>query len=240
MAEEKARTLILGATGGIGACLARRLKAAGNELILCARGEERLRSLAAELGSEYRVLDARDFGAVEAAFEGEPVRGAVCCVGSILLKPVSATSEAEFDEVLSVNLKTAFSLVRGAAKAMRRGGGSIVLVSSCAASVGLARHEAISAAKAGIEGLGRSAAASLAKQGVRVNVVAPGLTETPLSQRIIASPAALEASRAMHPLGRIGQPDDIAGAIAWLLSAEASWVTGQVLGVDGGLARVRA
>ena len=118
-------------------------------------------------------------------------------------------------------------------------GGSIVLVSSVAARVGLANHEAIAAAKAGIIGLALSAAASYAERGIRVNCVAPGLVRTPLTARLIANESSLKASVAMHPLGRIGEPSEVAAAMAWLLDPKQSWITGQVLGIDGGLATLR-
>jgi NAD(P)-dependent dehydrogenase (short-subunit alcohol dehydrogenase family) len=113
-------------------------------------------------------------------------------------------------------------------------------MSSAAASVGLANHEAISAAKAGVEGLVRSAAATYAPHDIRVNCVAPGLVDTPLAKSITSNETALKASTAMHPLRRIGKPGDIARVIEWLLGPEATWITGQALGVDGGLARVRS
>jgi NAD(P)-dependent dehydrogenase (short-subunit alcohol dehydrogenase family) len=119
-------------------------------------------------------------------------------------------------------------------------GGSVVLVSSAAARLGLANHEAIAAAKAGVIGLTLSAAATYAARGLRVNAVAPGLVRTPLTARITGSEAALKASTALHALGRIGEPEDVASAIAWLLDPAQSWVTGQVLGVDGGLATLRS
>ncbi len=122
---------------------------------------------------------------------------------------------------------------------MMKSGGSLVLISSAAARVGLVNHEAIAAAKAGVEGLVRAAAASYARYGVRVNAVAPGLLRTPLTEMITSNEAAERASIAMHAIGRLGLPRDIASVVAWLLNPRNDWVTGQVLGIDGGLSTVR-
>ena len=123
---------------------------------------------------------------------------------------------------------------------MRKDGGSIVLMSSAAAMVGLPNHDAIAAAKAGVIGLMRSAAATYAAYGIRVNAVAPGLVDTPMSRSITSNETSLNASIAMHPLGRIGTPEDVASAICWLLGPLSTWVTGQAIGVDGGLATLKA
>lgn len=235
---------VIGATGGIGTALSRRLRERGFRLLLGARRSDRLDALAAEVGGTAHPLEARDFAAVEAfigraAESGGRLRGAVNLAGSILLKPAHRTSAAELEETLGQNLVSAFALVRAATAAMREGGGSIVLMSSAAAATGLANHEAIAAAKAGVEGLARAAAATYASSGIRVNAVAPGLVDTPLAARLVGNEASRKASEAMHPLGRIGRADEVAAAIAWLLSDDATWVTGQTIGIDGGLARVR-
>jgi NAD(P)-dependent dehydrogenase (short-subunit alcohol dehydrogenase family) len=173
-------------------------------------------------------------------FQSHPgITAAVNLAGSILLKPAHMTAAQEFEETIDLNLRTAFALTRAAGKHMKATGGSVVLISSCAAGIGLANHEAIAAAKAGVEGLVRAAAATYASAGIRFNAVAPGLVATPMAKRITDNEGALKASTAMHPLGRIGQPEDIAGAIAFLLGDESRWTTGQVLGVDGGLARLK-
>lgn len=236
--------LVLGAAGGIGSALARRLAAAGTKLVLSGRDATRLEALAAETGGTPVVADATQPSEVEAAaaravaLHGR-LDGLANCVGSILLKPAHLTSEEEWDAVLATNLKSAWAAVRAAARTMTAGG-SVVLVSSAAARLGLAHHEAIAAAKAGVIGLALSAAATYAPKGIRVNAVAPGLVRTPMTARITGNAAALEASTALHALGRIGEPEDVASAIAWLLDPAQSWVTGQVIGVDGGLATLRS
>ncbi len=241
--------VLVGGTGGIGAPLARRLAADGATLVIGARDGDRLAALAGETGATAFTLDATDADAVSglvgAAVEAHGrIDGAINLVGSILLKPAHATSPDEFDEVLTLNLKTAFYLVRAAAKAMQSNrepaGGSVVLLSSVAGRYGLSNHEAIAAAKAGVEGLVRAAAATYAPKNVRVNAVAPGLVRTPLAGRLVATEQAVEASAKLHPLGRIGEPEDLTDALAFLLDrSKSGWVTGQTLSVDGGFATVR-
>lgn len=220
---------IIGASGAIGSALARRLKSQNANLILISRTPEKLAALSAELGSPAITLEQLN----------TPITGIVNCAGSILLKPAHLTSDDEWNQTIETNLTTAFHTVRAGGKAMMATGGSIVLCSTAAARAGFANHEAIAAAKAGVIGLTLSAAATYAPRNIRVNCVAPGLVDTPLAARITANPAALQASTAMHALGRIGRPEDVASVIAWFLDPENSWVTGQVLGVDGGLATVK-
>ena len=239
-------TLILGAAGGIGSALARLLSQRGNRLVLAGRTPERLDALSATLPADSTTvaLDARSSGAIAEAAALAVSRfgrldGVVCSVGSILLKPAHLTTDEELDACLGANLKTAFATVKGTVRLLEATRGAIVLCSSAAADVGLTNHEAIAAAKAGVPALARSAAATYAPKGIRVNAVAPGLVRTPLAARLLASDALEQASAAMHPLGRIGEPEDVASAIAFLLDPAQSWLTGQVLGVDGGLATLR-
>jgi NAD(P)-dependent dehydrogenase (short-subunit alcohol dehydrogenase family) len=237
--------VILGGTGGIGSALARRLVAADARILLAARNQDRLDALGRELGAETAVVDATDPEQVRTAVRQAVATygrldGVANCVGSIVLKPAHRTSPEEWREVLDLNLGTAFAAVRAGAEAMQKTGGSIVLVSSAAARLGLANHEAVAAAKAGVIGLTLSAAATYAPRGIRVNCVAPGLVRTPMSAGITGNEIALKASASMHALGRIGEPDEVAAALVWLLDPAQGWVTGQVLGVDGGLATVRA
>ncbi len=236
--------VVLGATGGIGSALARRLVAGGARLLVAARNPEKLEALARSIDVMPHVLDATRFEEVERGIQVAVERygqvdGVANCVGSVLLKPAHLTSEEEWRTTLDLNLSSAFATVRAGARAMMKSGGSVVLVSSAAARVGLVNHEAIAAAKAGVEGLVRAAAASYARYGIRVNGVAPGLVRTPLTEMITSNDAAERASIAMHAIGRLGLPRDIASVMAWLLNPRNDWVTGQVLGIDGGLSTVR-
>jgi 3-oxoacyl-[acyl-carrier protein] reductase len=166
--------------------------------------------------------------------------GFVNLAGSIYLRSAHLTSLGDWEKTMRMNLTTAFLTVKMAATHLAPSGGSIVLMSSAAARLGLANHEAISGAKAGVIGLMLSAAATYSGKNIRVNAVAPGLVETPMGAPIISNEPALKFSKSMHPLGRIGQPKAVASLINWLLSSDADWVTGQVYGIDGGLGTVRS
>lgn len=237
------RVLVFAAYSGIGREVVRRLRSDGAALFLVGRNEERVCSLAEDLDCGCMVADVANFSQVEEAFfrAGEAlggVDGVVNCAGSLLLKPAHLVSSSEWESTLSSNLTSAFSVVRAAGKVLNAET-SVVLFSSAATRIGLPNHEAIVAAKAGIEGLVRSAASTYARKGIRFNAVAPGLTETPLTSRITSVESSRKKSESMHALGRLGTPSDIASAVEWLLSPNNSWVTGQVLAVDGGLSSVR-
>jgi NAD(P)-dependent dehydrogenase (short-subunit alcohol dehydrogenase family) len=235
--------LITGGSGGIGGTLARRLCAQGCRVVLAARDADRLQVSADGIGADAVPTDVTVSAQVDALVAGVLDRhgridGAAHCVGSIVLKPAHLTSDDDWARTMQLNLSSAFFLLR-AVLARHRAPVSLAFVSSSAAAVGLPNHEAIAASKAGLEGLVRSAAATYAGRGVRVNAVAPGLVRTSLAARITGSDAAMKASLALHPLGRIGEPDDVAAMLEFLLDPAHSWVTGQVIGVDGGMSRLR-
>jgi NAD(P)-dependent dehydrogenase (short-subunit alcohol dehydrogenase family) len=236
--------LVFGASGGIGSALSRKIASGGDRVALASRTEQRLAPLAAELSAPMFTVDASDpeaVAAVTSAAQSElgSLDGIVNCVGSVFLKPAHLTSAQEWNETVTTNLTSAFAVVRAAGSVLRESGGSVVLMASAAARTGLPNHEAIAAAKGGVIGLALSAAATYAKANIRFNVVAPGLVKTGATARITESPAGSKTSLGMHPLGRFGEPEDIAAAIHWLLDPTQSWITGQVIGVDGGLADLK-
>lgn len=239
------KVLIIGGAGGIGSAVARQLASDGAKIFIAGRNGDQLQRLAAEIGCDWLQLEATDAVSVDAAGDAafaalDGLTGITNCVGSILLKPAHLTTPEEWQETLAANLTTAFNCVRMAGRILKSSGGSVALVSSAAARIGLANHEAVAAAKAGVIGLAVSAAATYARARIRFNVVAPGLVRTPLAAGLLSNELAEKASVAMHPLGRLGEACDVARAICWFLDPKNDWVTGQVLGVDGGLADLKA
>jgi 3-oxoacyl-[acyl-carrier protein] reductase len=170
----------------------------------------------------------------------ETLHGLVYSVGSINLKPFQRLTSEDFLNDFKINFLGATAIIRLCLKALKNAGGaSIVLYSSVAAKAGMPFHASIAAAKGAVEGLTLSLAAELSVSQIRVNAIAPSLTDTPLAQNLLATNERRDASAKRHPLNRIGQPDDIALATQFLLSDHSSWITGQVIGIDGGLGTLR-
>jgi NAD(P)-dependent dehydrogenase (short-subunit alcohol dehydrogenase family) len=201
--------LVIAASICIGQAVVSLLKESGHSVFTTARDDSKIRPDA--------FLDATDFEAMNEVFQqaGE-IDGVVNCSGSLLLKSAHLTSRDQYQSVIDASLTTAFAIVHAAGKYMNKGG-SVVLISSAASMQGIANHEAIAAAKAGIIGLTLSAAATYASMNLRVNAVAPGLIETSLTKNLTANETSRKFSEAMHALGRLGKPEDIARAIIFLL-----------------------
>ena len=240
--------MITGASGGLGQALARRMEANGFDLVLAGRDADRLQAAYADRGGRHPIVVGdctTPAGAQEiiekSALAGRRLDNLAHCVGNIRLGALHRMREADFSECLQANLISAFHTLAafvGHLKADKRPGAA-VLVSSAAARIGTPNHEAMAAAKAGVEGLARAAAATYAASGIRVNVVAPGIMETPASAGILSGNSAREAAARQYPLPGIGSADELAGLMAWLLSPAATRVTGQVWSLDGGFSAIR-
>ncbi|MDH4376615.1 MAG: SDR family oxidoreductase [Ramlibacter sp.] len=234
--------LITGATGGIGRALSRQLHAQGLRVAAVGRDASRL----AEVEAHARI--AADTTTPEGAEQalaacqdmlGEPPALLAHCVGSTLIAPLHRTKTEAYREVMRVNLDSAFFMLQAWISALKGAPGAAVLASSVVARIGVANHEAIAAAKGGLEALVRSTAATYATQGLRINAVAPGMTETPLTANMLKMPAMREGAARQYPLGGIQSAEQVADVMAFLLGDGAARLTGQVLAVDGGFTTVR-
>ena len=236
------RIVIFGATGGIGSATARLLHARDCKLHLVARDESRLAPFAHELGADATGGDVTDpelFGRVAESLDG-PCGGNVYAVGTLKLGSLQRLEAEDFRNDFMINAEGAALAVKALLPKLKKSDGtpSVVLFSSVAVGQGFAFHASIGMAKGAVEGLTRSLAAELAPK-IRVNAIAPSLTRTPLADGILANEKMAEAITKMHALRRLGTADDAANLAAFLLSDEAGWITGQVLGVDGGRSSLR-
>ena len=237
--------LLVGGSSDIGLQLADMLLNDGHAVTLLARDTERTRDLVAQ-GALVVQGDALDEEVVKeavaqaAAQREEGLAGLAHLVGSIALRPPHAMNIEDFQAVIQTNLTSAFLSLKLGGKAMlKSGNGRMVFTSSVAGSYGLTNHEAIAAAKGGIEAMVRAAASTYAQRGLRVNAVAPGLTETRLGASVLRSDAIREASVGMIPLKRINEAHEIAQSMHWLLTGAPDNFTGQILHLDGGMSALR-
>ncbi|ALT77986.1 SDR family NAD(P)-dependent oxidoreductase [Paucibacter sp. KCTC 42545] len=236
--------LITGARGGIGRALLAQLRAAGHRVAAVGRDGATLADLEADahICADTTTPEGAA-AAISACSEhlGGPPTLLAHCVGSTLIAPLHRSSPAQIREVLRVNLDSALFMLQAWVEGLRSAGqpGAAVLASSVVARIGVANHEAIAAAKGGIEALARSAAATYAPLGLRINAVAPGMTETPLTAGMLRADAMREGAGKQYPLGGVQTAEQVAQTMAWLLSDGASRITGQVIAVDGGFTSVR-
>ena len=232
--------LVFGATGAIGSSLAAQLKESSHDVHLIARNEVELKPLSEKLGCTYSVADVLEENFIErvkADTSGFDVKGVAYCVGSIDLKPLKRVTESDLHNCMKLNLYSAIEVIKGFQEELKKNHGSIVLFSSVAAQKGFTNHTIIASAKAAIEGLTVTLAAEFAPN-IRVNCIAPSLTSSKISQSMLKSPVVAEALAKAHPLKRLGDGKDSAAMAKFLLGDESSWVTGQIIGVDGGRSRL--
>jgi NAD(P)-dependent dehydrogenase (short-subunit alcohol dehydrogenase family) len=234
--------VVIGGAGGIGSALARRIAARGDQVHLIGRNAAKLKALADELKGTHAAGDAMDQAQLKLAIDaaGERIAGLAYAVGTITLKPFHRLTDEDAITDFRINALGAFHAAQAALPALKahEAGSSIVLFSTVAVAQGFASHASIAMAKGAVEGLTLALAAELAPQ-VRVNAVAPSLTQTPLAEKVTSSEQMATAIAQMHAMQRLGQPDDAAALAAFLLSDDASWITGQIIGVDGGRATLR-
>jgi len=234
--------LITGASGGIGRALARQLHSQGLRVAVVGRDADRLADVDAALRIAADTTTPE--GAALAVASCQQTLGAAPsmlahCVGSTLIAPLHRTSAQAYREVMRVNLDSAVFMLQAWVASLQGTPGAAVLASSVVARIGVANHEAIAAAKGGIEALVRSAAATYATQGLRINAIAPGMTETPMTANMLKMPAMREGAARQYPLGGIQSAEQVADVIAFLLGDGAARLTGQVIAVDGGFTTVR-
>lgn len=246
MGSDMARTaLITGAAGGLGQSVAAKLADDGWQLVLVSRDANRLKAIYGDAHHQIEADCSSFAGAAkvvsEAAAAGVVPQALAHCVGNIRLGALHRMSPKDFEDCLQANLVSAFATLSAFVSHLRQHNlpGSAVLVSSVAAQIGTPNHEAVAAAKAGVEGLARGAAATYAPYGIRVNVVAPGIMDSPATQLILGTEAARGAASRQYPIPGIGSTDELAELMVWLMSENSARVTAQVWSVDGGFTGIR-
>ncbi len=230
--------LVVGATGSIGSNLAEQLVASDKEIHLVGRNENQTQSLAQKLNCNYTVTDVLEDGFVEKIKSDiQDIKGIAYCVGSIDLKPLRMVNEDDFNKCMKLNLYSAVNLIKGFQESLKNNKGSIVLFSTVAAQRGFTNHSIIASTKAAVEGLTVSLAAEFAPN-LRVNCIAPSLTNSKIAEPMLKNKILAEGIAKAHPLKRLGEGKDSASLAKFLITEESSWVTGQIIAVDGGRSKL--
>ena len=237
--------LITGANGGLGQALAKKLLANNWQVIVVGRDADKLQ---AAYGNNHLqiVADCSTITGAKHIFEAIHASdltptALAHCVGNIRLGALHRMVEVDIMDCMNANLMSAFHTLAAFTNYLKETklAGSAVFVSSAAARIGTPNHEAIAAAKGGLEALVRSAAATYASAGIRINAVAPGILDTPAAAKILSSDLTREMAAKQYPIAGIGNAEDVADLMTWLLSDSAARVTGQIWSIDGGFASVR-
>ncbi len=238
----KSNIIVMGANGGAGENIALRFAKTGHDVYATMQDPDKASVEMRIHAKKIMPVDVTNAAAMDSAFsefsETNPVHGFAYCIGSIDLMSLKASRDENFTKAFEVNVLGAVRALRLLERALKAGQGSVVLFSSIAVYQGFTNHAVIGAAKGAIEGLAKSLAAEWAGQ-VRVNVIAPSLTDTALAKPFTASPQMREAIEKMHPVPRLGTAEDIGAMAQYLMGSQSGWVTGQIMRVDGGRSALR-
>ena len=230
--------LIFGATGSVGSSLAEQLKNSDNDIHLVARNESEVKAIAEKLGCSYTVADVLEDGFIEKVKSDiNDIKGVAYCVGSIDLKPLRMVTEADMNKCMKLNLYSAIEIIKGFQESLKKNKGSVVLFSTVAAQRGFTNHTIIASAKAAVEGLTVTLAAEFAPN-IRVNCIAPSLSKSKIAEPMLKNPTIAEGIAKAHPLKRLGEGKDSASLAKFLITEESSWITGQMIAVDGGRSKL--
>ena len=202
------------------------------------RNENEVKSIAENLGCSYTVADVLEDGFVEKVKSDiSDIKGVAYCVGSIDLKPLRMVTEADMNKCMKLNLYSAIEAIKGFQESLKKNKGSVVLFSTVAAQRGFTNHTIIASAKAAVEGLTVTLAAEFAPN-IRVNCIAPSLSKSKIAEPMLRNPTIAEGIAKAHPLKRLGEGKDSAALAKFLITEESSWITGQIIAVDGGRSKL--
>jgi len=230
--------LIFGATGSVGSSLAEQLKNSGNNIHLVGRNKNEVKAIAEKLDCSYTVANVLEDGFIEKIKSDiNEIKGIAYCVGSIDLKPLRMVTEADMNKCMKLNLYSAIEVIKGFQESLKKNKGSVVLFSTVAAQRGFTNHTIIASAKAAVEGLTVTLAAEFAPD-IRVNCIAPSLSKSKIAEPMLKNPAIAEGIAKAHPLKRLGEGKDSAALAKFLITEESSWITGQIIAVDGGRSKL--
>jgi len=230
--------LIFGATGSVGSSLAEQLKNSGSDIHLVARNEDEVKAIAEKLDCSFTVADVLEDGFIDKVKSDiNDIKGIAYCVGSIDLKPLRLVTEADMNKCMKLNLYSAIEAIKGYQESLKKNKGSVVLFSTIAAQRGFTNHTIIASTKAAVEGLTVTLAAEFAPN-IRVNCIAPSLSKSKIAEPMLKNPTIAEGIAKAHPLKRLGEGKDSAALAKFLITKESSWITGQIIAVDGGRSKL--
>ena len=230
--------LIFGATGSIGSNLAEQLKNSGYDVHLVGRNIDETKKISEKLGCAFTIANVLDDNFIKKVkADISEIKGIAYCVGSIDLKPLRIVTEKDFNKCMKLNLYSAVEVIKEYQESLKKNKGSIVLFSTIAAQRGFTNHSIIASTKAAVEGLTVSLAAEFAPN-IRVNCVAPSLTKSKIAEPMLKNTAVAEGIAKAHPLKRLNEGKDSASLAKFLITDDSSWVTGQIIAVDGGRSKL--